>query len=230
MAQAVGKQDFEAYGAHKPFNYVTNPVWEKLVGDLVAEFKQHKDINQISILDYGCGDGKLFPNLVRLGIPADSIHGIEVSNARIERCKSIGFQNVQYLPLNQKLPYPDHSFDIINYLEVIEHVPASEIDFYLSEMARVLKPGGAAIITTPNYPIKRVIDIYYGMRDRKWTRLKDDPTHVTFYNPQRLSSRLSGFFEKVEILPYKMGPFYSVLKSPFFLHKIVAVCRKKDQA
>lgn len=224
MSSKVGKQDFEAYADHKPFNYVTNPVWEDIIQGILKQNQTKKDARECSVLDYGCGDGKLFPNLIRMGFSSELIQGIEVSETRIQRCKSIGFANAQYLPLNQKLSFEDKSFDIINYMEVIEHVPSSEIDFYLGEIARVLKSDGTAIITTPNYPIKRVIDVYYAIKKKQWSRLKDDPTHVTFYNHQSLRVRLEKYFKNVEIRPYKIGPFYSVIKSPFFLHKIVALC------
>lgn len=46
------------------------------------------------------------------------------------------------------LPFRSESFDLVMMLEVIEHLP--DIPHSLSEIARVLKPGGTAIITTPN--------------------------------------------------------------------------------
>ncbi len=47
-----------------------------------------------------------------------------------------------------KLPYPDGSFDIVCSLEVVEHVQDQFL--YCREILRVLRPGGAAIISTPN--------------------------------------------------------------------------------
>lgn len=46
------------------------------------------------------------------------------------------------------LPFRSASFDLVMMLEVIEHLP--DIPHSLREIARVLKPGGIAIITTPN--------------------------------------------------------------------------------
>ncbi|MCG3197503.1 MAG: putative S-adenosylmethionine-dependent methyltransferase [bacterium] len=46
------------------------------------------------------------------------------------------------------LPFPDCSFDVVVSSEVIEHVP--EPKRAVSELARVLKPGGLLALTTPN--------------------------------------------------------------------------------
>ncbi len=49
---------------------------------------------------------------------------------------------------NEKLPFADHSFDLVTCTEVIEH-----LEHYretLREIHRVLKPGGTAVFTTPN--------------------------------------------------------------------------------
>ncbi len=46
------------------------------------------------------------------------------------------------------LPFRSETFDLVMMLEVIEHLP--DIPHSLREIARVLKPGGIAIVTTPN--------------------------------------------------------------------------------
>jgi SAM-dependent methyltransferase len=219
MQNVARNQDFEAYAEEKPFNFSTNPVWERIVDSLRLGEKANA-----KVFDYGCGDGKIFPALVKKGVSANNIFGVEVSQGRIARCHEIGFQNAIYLPLHTKLPYENKQFDLINYLEVIEHVPEGEIDFYLEEMARVLKQDGTVVITTPNYPIKRVIDIYDAVVHKRWKRFRDDPTHVAFYNHQSLQARLEKFFNTVDIQCYKEGLFYRRIKTPFFMHKIVAVC------
>ncbi|HYB92084.1 MAG TPA: class I SAM-dependent methyltransferase [Candidatus Binataceae bacterium] len=50
--------------------------------------------------------------------------------------------------LNYDLPFRAATFELVMMLEVIEHLP--DIPHALSEVARVLKPGGTAILSTPN--------------------------------------------------------------------------------
>lgn len=46
-------------------------------------------------------------------------------------------------------PYPDHSFDLVTSMEILEHL-ALDPYFFFCEAARVLKPGGHMLLTTPN--------------------------------------------------------------------------------
>ncbi len=50
--------------------------------------------------------------------------------------------------LRGRLPYDDASFDVVLLIEVIEHL--SDHQAALGELARILKPGGVCILTTPN--------------------------------------------------------------------------------
>ena len=51
--------------------------------------------------------------------------------------------------LNEKMPFADASFDVVICQEGIEHMP-NQLHLF-QELNRVLRPGGRAIITTPNY-------------------------------------------------------------------------------
>lgn len=63
----------------------------------------------------------------------------------------------------QRLPFADHSFDIIMMTEVLEHIP--DIDRALLEISRILSPGGVLIVTFPfNYGLHELPNDY-----RRWT-------------------------------------------------------------
>jgi SAM-dependent methyltransferase len=46
-------------------------------------------------------------------------------------------------------PYPDNTFDLVLFCEILEHLPFDPVHS-LAEIHRVLRPGGAVLITTPN--------------------------------------------------------------------------------
>jgi SAM-dependent methyltransferase len=50
--------------------------------------------------------------------------------------------------LDDDLPFRSNTFDLVMMLEVVEHL--ADIPHILGEIARVLKPGGVAILSTPN--------------------------------------------------------------------------------
>jgi len=57
--------------------------------------------------------------------------------------------NVDIVDLNHaNLPYPDQHFDVVTFTEVAEHL--ENYRAIIREIFRVLKPGGAVVITTPN--------------------------------------------------------------------------------
>lgn len=50
---------------------------------------------------------------------------------------------------NDRFPYPDNTFDLVTWVEVIEHLTKDPVHA-LAEIHRVLKPGGVLVLSTPN--------------------------------------------------------------------------------
>jgi ubiquinone biosynthesis O-methyltransferase len=98
----------------------------------------------LRILDVGCGSGLNSNAMAAMG---HRVCGIDLSEAAIERYRSYGFEG-QARDLEQGIDYPDDSFDVVFCSEVIEHMTSPEV--LVSEMKRVLKPGGRLVLTTPN--------------------------------------------------------------------------------
>ena len=85
------------------------------------------------------------------------------------------------------LPYSNNRFDVIFSLAVIEHL--YNIDHFLSEVYRILKPGGIFYLSTPNF--KYCYKSFY-----------DDPTHVKPYTDESIGKTLAIFgFESVNTFP-----------------------------
>lgn len=80
-----------------------------------------------------------------------------------------GFFNSQItnkLPINitKKLPFDNNTFDLIFSTHVVEHIHRKQIDFFLKECFRILKPNGVNIICTPS--IEKIARVSYS-NDKK---------------------------------------------------------------
>ncbi|UCC98750.1 MAG: class I SAM-dependent methyltransferase, partial [Phycisphaerales bacterium] len=189
----MDNRDFEQYADAKRMIGQVAVTWENAFYEELKA-KGLCDHSQVKFLDFGCGDGRYFPYLLTKGFLAENIHGVEVSQKRIDRCKELGWANARVLALNEPLPYQDRSFDVVNFVEVIEHIPSAERDIYLEEIARVMRPEAFLILTTPNYPMKRICDFIDAIWGGRWARLRDDPTHLCRYSKKKLERALSGHF------------------------------------
>lgn len=105
------------------------------------------EVNPVAaLLDLGCDDGVWTMELAEK-IGTKKIHGIEVIEPRIAQSIEKGI-NVVNTDLNAPLPYVDNYFDVVHANQVIEHL--HNTDNFVSEIYRILKPGGYAVISTEN--------------------------------------------------------------------------------
>jgi len=81
--------------------------------------------------------------------------GVEFQAEKVARARASGVPTDWVLRADlEQLPYADHSFDAALLNEVLEHVPDERRA--LAEVWRVLRPGGALIVLSPNrlYPFE----------------------------------------------------------------------------
>jgi SAM-dependent methyltransferase len=99
-------------------------------------------------LDLGCGDGRLSAEL-----DAQELTAADVSALALERARR-RLPNARLIELEPDAPLPldDAAFDLVLCAETIEHV--RDVQLLLSEIRRVLRPGGTLALTTPaNLPL-----------------------------------------------------------------------------
>src|SRR5262249_51531621 len=96
------------------------------------------------LLDFGCGTGHLTVRLHQAG-KYRSVTGADL----FPRAASVPAA-VKWIQgdLNDTLPVPAGSFDIVVAAEVIEHLENPRA--MCREIFRVLRPGGTAVVSTPN--------------------------------------------------------------------------------
>jgi methionyl-tRNA formyltransferase/ubiquinone/menaquinone biosynthesis C-methylase UbiE len=104
-----------------------------------------------TILDIGCGGGYMEPDLLSKGF---KVYAVDISEEMLslakKRIKKEDFDSNSYFLVSdiEHLPFIDSFLDAIICMGVIEYLSSCRLA--LKEMHRVLKPNGAAIITTPS--------------------------------------------------------------------------------
>ncbi len=134
------------------------PDWEQVV-EKRFHFRLDVQIRRIAafveltdkrVLDVGCGFGDLMLGLKEAG--AREIVGIDPDTDWVGIAAKRGRAYDEYMvsqAVGEYLPLADNSFDIVCSNMVVEHV--NDLPLVVSEMIRVLKPGGTCIINFPNY-------------------------------------------------------------------------------
>lgn len=98
-----------------------------------------------TLLDVGCDDGAWTEQIARAA-RASSVAGIELSDARVA-AQGRGI-DAHAGDLEKDWPFDDNSFDVVHANQVIEHL--KRLDHFVSEIARVLRPGGRVVVCTEN--------------------------------------------------------------------------------
>lgn len=164
-------------------NYTTEITSDKIPSDnpihqrLLKAYIIARDLINGDLLEIGCGEGRgisLLSSCCRRYVALDKI------TETIEHLSCI-YKNVEFI--NATIPpmdeIADNSFDTVVSFQVIEHIKDDRR--FLEEIHRVLKPGGKAMITTPN--IEKT--------------LSRNPWHIREYTAQGLEDLASGIFSDV---------------------------------
>ena len=105
-----------------------------------------RKISPSSLLDVGCGSGKLIRSISAAGIAIDQIAAIDVNPAVLSLNRTIaeGIFSVQSILQTDFLSY---SFDAVACLDTLEHI--EQIHTAMAEIDRILRPGGYLITSEP---------------------------------------------------------------------------------
>lgn len=146
---------------------------------------------QRSLLAYHAAAERVGGDTLEIG--TGSGYGIEVIAPRVGRFVTLDkhvpspellrVPNVEFRRATvPPLPFGDESFDCVISFQVIEHI--EDDASFVREVARVLRPGGCFVVTTPNAPMS----------------LTRNPWHVREYRPEELLRLLAASFREVEQL------------------------------
>jgi SAM-dependent methyltransferase len=158
---------------------------------LTVDFARLKPAPGCWILDIGCGSGRHTAAAYR--IPAALVVGVDAAHSelaaarrRLElhdrfgehgggRCAFCAADGLQ-------LPFASERFDFVICAEVLEHIP--DHHRAVAEIARVLRPGGDAVVSVPRYGPERLC----------WALSHDyapaDGGHIRIYRKKALTALL----------------------------------------
>lgn len=159
------------------------------------------------VLDFGCGTGAGSKLLIAAG---HTVTGVDASESGIQLARAqVPSGTFHHLDDESDLPFENATFDACVCTEVIEHL--LDVRGFLSEMHRVLVPGGILFITTPYHGwLKNLLLITMNF-DRHFNATGE---HIRFFSRPSLVACLTEAGFQVEQFG-GIGRFWPVWKSMF---------------
>ena len=186
------------------------------------------------VLDVAAGDGTLSNMVARLTGGRIICHDLD--GRECGRAASSAFPAVRGDV--RALPFRTAGADITIAFEIIEHLQPWEASSFVAELARVTRPGGALILSTPNrYSLQSFRGLARYLRDGTvWNA--NDQTHAQLHSLRSLTRLLSTEFVVERVLGYYLIPdvrgrasrwTYRISEGgplPALSHKLMIVARR----
>jgi 2-polyprenyl-6-hydroxyphenyl methylase/3-demethylubiquinone-9 3-methyltransferase len=180
-------------GKFKPL-HLFNPVRIEYILDILTshfkiDSKKKLPLQNLKILDIGCGGGLISEPMSRLGGEVTGIDAVEknIKVAKLHAKKNN--LNINYLNKSPEQMKDNEKFDVILNLEVVEHV--DNLDLYLESCSNILKNNGVMITATINRTltsyIKAIVGAEYILR---WLPIGTHDWNK-FLKPEELEKKIS---------------------------------------
>ena len=134
------------------------------------------------ILDLGCSRGFYVREMENY---TDGVRGVDISQTSLREAVT---RKVEYGDITN-LEFEANSFDKIYSLHTIEHIP--NLSRFFSEIARVLRPGGIAIIVYPWEPVRGFQAIVAAWRQYK-NPFMARKIHLHRLTPKKIQQLIGG--------------------------------------
>jgi SAM-dependent methyltransferase len=100
-----------------------------------------------AVLDFGCGAARVLPHVAALA-PDAECSGCDVDETAIHwAARHRSGPTWSLTSFHPPLPYPSDTFDLIYSVSVFSHLARGVAQAWLNELARVLAPGGTALLS-----------------------------------------------------------------------------------
>jgi SAM-dependent methyltransferase len=156
-------------------------------------------------VDLGCGRGEWLELLKEIGVDA---HGVDLDDGMLAACRELGLSVETGEAVSYLKSLPDESQAVVSGFHVIEHIPFADLQIWVQEALRVLKPAGLLIMETPNPEniVVGTVNFYF------------DPTHLHPIPSQLLAFLPEHYgFYRTKILRLQEPPGLTTSKTPNLL-------------
>ena len=122
-----------------------------LIADELDELHAIAGLSAQRIIELGCGPAQMARKLVRR-FPGCSVAALEIDAVQHRKNLAEPQAGIEFIEAGaQAVPFAEASFDLAIMLKSLHHVPTPLIGQAISEVARVLKPGGLFYVSEPVY-------------------------------------------------------------------------------
>jgi len=143
--------------------------WQNKYFHMLKDIFEEHITKKHKMFDMGCATGGTIEAFRRNGY--ENMWGGDVSDWYIENSPFDSIKNRMLNIESGKLPFSNDTFYFIHMSQVIEHIPEDKMNDILSELYRVLMPGGILYIATVGPLLPGTTDI--------------DPTHVSLFTREK---------------------------------------------
>ena len=226
----LAKEWWDVNGKFKPL-HMFNPIRIEYITEKIKHHFKIRDnkesfLENLNILDIGCGGGLISEPLSRLG---GSVTGIDASEKNIKVASLHSKKNnlkIRYLNKSPEQLNEFEKFDVILNLEIVEHV--DDVNLYINSCYKLLKPKGIMFTATINRTltsyIKAIIGAEYILR---WLPIGTHDWNK-FIKPEELEKYLlENKFKTIDIKGLEFNPLNRKWRQSANLSVNYIICNKK---
>ena len=191
--EMYSREDFgwwkgDANSTNVLLRYFINPIRFAYFAGILKQ-KSGGGVSGRKLLDVGCGGGYLCEEFAKIGF---DVTGIDPSQQTLKAAREHAAQSSLRIDYEkgraEAIPFGDSSFDYVSCCDVLEHV--DDINKTISEIARVLRPGGLFFYDTINRTFASWLVMIKIAQDWKRTAWEAPNTHEwkRFVKPSELAS------------------------------------------
>ncbi|MCK9282343.1 MAG: class I SAM-dependent methyltransferase [Melioribacteraceae bacterium] len=208
MAELTKEQQIQEDEYEYPYHWCKKPGnsssrlyfgYLSLAAAMSRKISSLKDSDRkLKIIDVGCGDARFLKELQNT--EKFDLHGVDYSEKAISFAKLL-LPDVTFFvaDLGSESDFPNDTYDIVFMIETLEHIVPDNIPAMLTEIKRILKPGGEFIVTVPS------------------DALPPGPKHYQHFSAKKLEDTLKDHFEVIEIVGQDKMGFHPLKLVYFFL-------------